>query len=288
MAFTESEFFSHLPGDTPSRAAIRPHAISNSLEKNFHPNGDPKSAYVIFTSVPPETIQRLIHYPHQYIILSKRLFYNEDLRTLIVKMPWRAHITAIEEFKSLIHRNLFHNPARHGLSMLGHTTYEIPPFAKEADDSYAPRRVLEEWPTMVIEVGRSDCLDRLRFEANWWLVRSDGVVRIAIIIVVNHDHPEIVFEMWQRPASQPEHSHALRSLTPQVTKTQEVRISRCGNDTVTVGAPLTIRLEDVLLRAPPGDERGFVFTAEKLEYVAHFVWETQGFIPLSDINLQGE
>lgn len=57
-------------------------------------------------------------------------------------------------------------------------------------------------------------------------------------------------------------------------------MSRIGNATVTVGAPLAVRLV-IFLRDPvgaAGDD--LVFTALDLEDVAHEIWEWQGFLPL--------
>lgn len=139
-------------------------------------------------------------------------------------------------------------------------------------------------PTIVVETGLSESLPRLRNDASWWLVKSSRLVKVAIIISISHDGPDILIETWEPRALSPNRSYALRSRgqNPQrPVKTQEIRMSRSGNARVTVGAPLTIRFFDLFLQAPAvAVEQDFVLTASGLEVVADEIWEWQGFLPL--------
>ncbi|PYH99846.1 hypothetical protein BO71DRAFT_424630 [Aspergillus ellipticus CBS 707.79] len=108
-------------------------------------------------------------------------------------------------------------------------------FVKEPDASWRPTDLLSlrstKWPTLVLEVGWTEYLARLRYEAKWWLVHSRGEVNVAIVRVAEKS----------RTMSTPTHTsllrrpyllyRALRVLTPDALDQRVLRLAIEATDT---------------------------------------------------------
>lgn len=53
------------------------------------------------------------------------------------------------------------------------------------------------WPTLVVESGVFESLDRLREDAKWWFSRSYGDVRIVLVVVADKPGALLRVEKWQ-------------------------------------------------------------------------------------------
>ena len=53
------------------------------------------------------------------------------------------------------------------------------------------------WPTCVIESGLSASLPRLREDVKWWFQRSNGEVRVVLVVIVNLLEDVTCVEKWQ-------------------------------------------------------------------------------------------
>lgn len=118
-----------------------------------------------------------------------RMFYNGDVRELIVKMPKRPLEMATRCFCDLITLQTHRMGLDDQLVPTGSATISGSPYKKEPYASYVamelPPGRNDKWPTLVIETGFLGSLRRLRVDAEWWLVRSRGDVKVAIIIAVD-------------------------------------------------------------------------------------------------------
>lgn len=145
-------------------------------------------------------------------------------------------------------------------------------FMKQADKSYLPKRLAEGmnfFPVIAVERGYMDIIDRLRVEAAWWLVASEGNVKVAIVLAIDREKEKIVFEQWKLVVGDDGKSVPAR--------TQEVVITRSGDGEVQVtGAPFTIQFHDLCLYVPESeDEEDLVYTAAHLKEIAQLVWGFQ-------------
>lgn len=76
---------------------------------------------------------------------------------------------------------------------------------KTADYSFVPHRRFQRyeetgetaWPTIVIESGLCASLSRLREDARWWLSRSQGEVRVVLVVTVYPGTRSLCVERWQ-------------------------------------------------------------------------------------------
>ncbi|XHF98763.1 hypothetical protein AWENTII_002302 [Aspergillus wentii] len=172
------------------------------------------------------------------------------------------------------------------LALEGSATVQDAPYAKEPDASYQPRENIpgrdSRWPSVVVEAGLSEGLGRLRIDAQWWLLRSRGQVKLAIVISVNRNEPRILFEQWEAYSGPSRSGHDLRSDSRgelRAERTHRITITHQLGTTTTVGDPLVIPFRSVFLRDPANAvEQDFVLTRADLELIAGFVWEAQGFI----------
>lgn len=76
---------------------------------------------------------------------------------------------------------------------------------KTADYSFVPHRRFQRqeetgemaWPTIVIESGLCASLSRLREDAKWWLSRSQGEVRVVLVVTLYPGTRSLCVERWQ-------------------------------------------------------------------------------------------
>ncbi|KAL1998618.1 hypothetical protein VTN02DRAFT_5884 [Thermoascus thermophilus] len=85
------------------------------------------------------------------------------------------------------------------LTAVGAGKYETPASSKQGDSAWKPkvfRGGPDDWPTIVIECGLSGSLARLRGDASWWLSRSNGDVKIVVLISITRAQKRLRIERW--------------------------------------------------------------------------------------------
>ncbi|KAI9931540.1 hypothetical protein ASPWEDRAFT_395583 [Aspergillus wentii DTO 134E9] len=276
-----SEFLSCLPEETPKVIASTLRAVNSALQQNLDADGNPRSEYVVVSYVGPQVVEQLVNNRG----VNMRMFYDEELRTLIVKLPMRPHEILIQRFNYMFLRESERQGDEESIDATGSETVEESPYAKEGDSGFLPRRFIPgrdpKWPTVVLEVGLSQGLEELRRCARWWLGTSNGLVKVVIIASIHRTQPQIIFEKWKLQPVQPNHPYGLRILGPGTpAKIQEITIFRRNNTTVTTGAPLVVQFEHIFLTPPSGTQQDYIFTAKQLEGIAERVWEKQRFVPM--------
>ena len=70
---------------------------------------------------------------------------------------------------------------------------------KQGDEAIKPvtRSLETDWPSLVTEVGYSESLQMLRFDAEWWLKYSAGQTKMVIIIKIKRNPNAIKLECWE-------------------------------------------------------------------------------------------
>lgn len=80
------------------------------------------------------------------------------------------------------------------------TTYKENSTRKEPNSGFRPQlSCLSEtnWPTLIIESGVSETLERLRVDTQWWPDNSLGNVNIVLLFSINDPKQEILIEQWE-------------------------------------------------------------------------------------------
>lgn len=248
--------------------------------------------YVVFMGVKKADLEK-IDKQRRKIGLDTRFSHDTDANLLIVKvMPSKGH-----ELGHLILAQMFKDElTRMGLPRncvvpVGATRYERPESSKEGDSGYYPRQPRQQeddWPTIVFESGYSESLARLRHDAQWWITKSQGDVKIVIIISVRPAEKLLVIEKWCH-APPPPNRRGTRSVqeltlvqnsTPQQGPTatsiatgQQISTVQQGTRWYDVcGGPLTLEFDKVFLRNPVPPESDIVFNATDLAEFAEEIW----------------
>ena len=135
-------------------------------------------------------------------------------------------------------------------------------------------------PYLVLEVGVSESLPRLRNDASWWLSNSDGEVKVVLLIEVDKDHKRLNIETWEIVSPWPDPTRHDDPSTPaQVPALTHLVSIGPPNDVDTgapsiSGAPLKLDFGKVFLRAPtpPAEKAHIELSPEDLSEWARILW----------------
>jgi hypothetical protein len=129
----------------------------------------------------------------------------------------------------------------------------------------------DDFPTIVIEVGFSETLRKLRNNARLWFSMSSNNVQIVILIAVRAANNQIIIEKWA-VGPLPAGRRRTRHTPPQVPQIeQEITITRTPPNTfaITSGvAPLILEFSRLFLRPAVGAEHDIVYTQAHLVNIA--------------------
>jgi hypothetical protein len=164
------------------------------------------------------------------------------------------------------------------LTSCGSKRYYGPNWAKGPDSSFVPeppRVARRDWPSVVFEIGCLESLTRLRFEAGFWLQKSNGLVRIVLVVAIQRSSRQLIFEIWENRPSQwnistSANPNPVNSMVPTMTQVASAaeqqgwqQLSPGSHFTIT-GAPLRFHFQDVFLRPPILPETDVILTAANL------------------------
>lgn len=155
-----STFLEALLEGTPDFIATDLRTIKTVLRQ--HLNADKQSPdYDVFSCMPPLTVEELVENPRFYGGFSGRIFYNADVRKLILKLPERPHEVATRGIELLVSSEAVRQRVKRELTITGTETVRATPYAKEGDTALVPRRDIpgrdnNKWPTIVIETELSE------------------------------------------------------------------------------------------------------------------------------------
>ena len=160
--------------------------------------------------------------------------------------------------------------------------------SKEADSAFIPLPARADWPaypTLIIDSGTPDSLPRLRDDARWWLVASEGQVKIALLVAIDLPAKTIAIEKWVDTAagtrSEPRSSgpprHHQSAFAPACVATIKV-VPKAGNPASTetsftvTGCPMALEFDQVFLRPPVGSEGDILIGQPFCQDLATIVW----------------
>jgi hypothetical protein len=153
--------------------------------------------------------------------------------------------------------------------IVGASRYEVPGVrSKEGDQGFKPRSRMSssDWPSLMIEVGVSESINILRYDACWWLLNSGGHTNIVVIISIRRSDRSIVIGRWERmPLTHP--TRPTSNVTVP-TKVQRVLIDQNSNVTC---APLIIPIAKLLDTVPPG-ANNLTFNSTAMGTFANDFW----------------
>jgi len=177
--------------------------------------------YLAFTSVSKESLDEIdrIREERRGWLPRMTILYDGREEILIVKlMVGVIHEGVAREFASMFDMKLFLLDVRESLLATGSARFgRLGGRSKEADVGYKPRsrRMEDEWPSFVIEVGVSESVAMLLRDAAFWITNSDGRTRIVIVLSVNRRDRRILVERWEEvPRRRPNVSTANYSRIP--------------------------------------------------------------------------
>jgi hypothetical protein len=232
--------------------------------------GDTAQQYLAFQPVTVDDLAKIdrAHGSMGHI----RLTHYTDIDLLIVKIPMAQH----EAAHLGLGKKLILNVARMGipddeLHPVGATRFHGRKSSKEGDSSYRPysfRPNSTDWPTIVIEAGATESLNRLRSDADWWLTRSRGNVNVVIIISTNRAQSTLLIEKWEL-SPRTERLLTLESTQRTPTKMQIITIDSTNTAT---GGPLVLEFDKIFLRPAVPPESDITFTAQDLSTWAAQIW----------------
>jgi len=243
-------------------------AIESQAKKLRSANADEyPSLYMVFSPVTQDQLANIEHVRDTHY-KSLRFMYLNDPKALIVKIvPSGPHEFATEAFISSLMEKVGGMGLRRALPSVGRTTYQGDSNGKQADGGFKPwvARPLEtDWPTLVLECGVSESLQRLVVDAQWWLANSHGEVKIVLLFFVSTTTRTIHIQHWEI-----DNMPNLQLIaTPTIKKTITI------NAQAVSGGTLRLDFQKLFLR-PPVASRGegdFTFTAQDLRDYYDDVW----------------
>lgn len=230
----------------------------------------PEHPFVLeFENVPPDLIAESLYNPLLFGADNLRIFYDEDdQQRLKLKIPSTVHNHAERRLTLEIERATIYMGLEDSFKRLGGGRVTFEKISKEPDSSFRPVFLPpgrpKKWPTIIVETGNSESLQRLRNIANLWISHSDGMVKVVVLLSV--DRRRIAIEKWI-----PEHRDNNGVVA---VREQDIVISKDENDkTVVGGAGLTLRFEEMFLHEPFNEaQNDCVMLPGKLKGIAESVW----------------
>ena len=215
-----------------------------------------------------------------------RFLYLPHQQTLVVKMM----LSMVHQLAaSLVERMLWEKTTPMGLGreladMRGTRYQGLSGTSKEADCAFKPesRPLGTNWPTLVIECGVSETVERLKVDANWWLTNSSGAVGIVLLFSITEADHTILIEKWEMGdmeilKSTPE--HPLRTaMAPQLTDSITIPQPADGERSLSLSFTKVFDRGPVRVEDQDGDadddslERDIVFTPLDLSQWAAEIW----------------
>jgi hypothetical protein len=244
------------------------------LSKNLS-QGQVNNEYLIVKDVDKNTMDRIENLEYSGV----RCEWHEDLEILIVKVPTKAHETAAAQFGAEIDfaaRIMGLPREEHQLIGAGTNSAQGGSPKKEPDWSMVNTNIRPnpaDFPSIVVEVGFSETLPKLREDAELWFSMSNNTVQIVILIAIHRTNNQIIFEKW---TVQPTGRRATRHTPSQLPQAeQEITITRTPPNTFTItngAAPLVLEFNRLFLRQPVGGEHDIRLTQMQLIGVARDVF----------------
>jgi len=156
--------------------------------------------YVVFTLVSEEQLMTIDKLRNDHY---KRLhfMYLEQLQTLIVKIiTSELHEIVHRKFECMLNQKAARMGLPDDLGLIGGARHKGNRNRKEPNSCYIPYSGVlagTPWPTLAVESRVSETIERLRVDANWWIMNSSGAVNIVLVFSVKKAGRIIDIEQWE-------------------------------------------------------------------------------------------
>lgn len=269
----------YLPTDTPLAIGSTVSSIKTVVARELRKDNPP--SYILFSNVPPNII-RPSDDSQVPGLKGLRITYDEHVRRLLVKLPTALHEGGSWYFTREILEATNAMGLKRDLKLLGSATVTEQGVSKEPDSSFRPSNLPVgrdiKWPSVVMETGYSEALNRLHADAQLWISRSRGQVTAVVLISAKRDLEQIIFEKFIPNYTPLGPVRASRGPVVYAICQQRVIVTRNQGQVAVTGGPLIITFEEMFLRSPnPPNEQDYVLGQQQLTEIA----ETHGVIKLS-------
>lgn len=198
-------------------------------------NGGPQ--YIAVLGVTRDVLSQIDQ--NRFKLPRMRLYHDASFERLIIKFVGSRHEIVVREFTAEFMEHC------QAIGITRYDLYTIGPGrkasvdtnrSKEPDEAFRPKntRTYEAcYPTLCIEVGRSESLNQLRNDARFWLTHTDRQVRVVILIHIQADNKMLHIEHWEMV--QRSLSRTREDAMP--TNLQEFDLCLLGDGTVSANPP---------------------------------------------------
>lgn len=245
-------------------------------------DGQDWNPFVVFRDVPEQELDSVLSAANaeESIITKLGFDYYRPFEVLVVKLRSKEQEQAVQLFTRMLYRKLgqmHQNTSKH-LRSSGPEVMKTKDRVKVPDACFSPVVNVSEdrqgnyWPTLVIEVGFSQCHGRLDQDAKWWLQQSEGHVRMVLTVSIERQGCEgIKIEKWVPSNCKESHHDHRYDSNGGLVKAPSITICRGQNGKVAMmngEEQLVIPFTQVLHREPQENDRDIVFEREDLENLA--------------------
>lgn len=221
--------------------------------------------YVVFCGVTKEGLTKI----DRFRGMPFRLMYDSETESLIIKiMVGKAHDWVAGLFSDILRQKIL-SKCGDFRALSDMRTFRCRSESgreKEPDVALVPRNRnrVEDWPSLVIEVGVAESLNALRRDAFFWIFHSNEATRVVLVIAVDVTARTITIERWgNEPLIIPARVPLIRP-----RKLQSLTIDVNG----VVGAPLLVPSELIFDSGHvPQGVLGSDFTFDANELTSFFV-----------------
>ncbi|OOF95831.1 hypothetical protein ASPCADRAFT_405533 [Aspergillus carbonarius ITEM 5010] len=234
--------------------------------------------YISYKHVSPQKFTWIDEHRDQ-LECKVRFAYYPDISTMIIKIPTREHEithTNIGETVTIQIRNM--GIPRDEYLALGATIYVGPTASKKESDAAWINPTLrpkhDDWPFLVMEVGVSESLSRLRQDVAWWISNSRGQVRIVLLIQVTRSSKRIVLEKYIPKEAVYPRTRARAALPPVYVPdlVSTTTVNHGVSPPVVTGGRMVLEFEKVIGRPPIAPEEDIELTPALLIDATRFVF----------------
>lgn len=267
----------YLPTDTPLAIGSTIRGIKTVVARELAKNNPPP--YILFSNVPPNIIKPS-NDSQVPGLKGLRITYDENVRSLLVKLPSRSHEGGSWYFTRGILEATSAMDLRRDLMLLGAATVAEQGVSKEPDASFSlsnlPVGRDPKWPSVVVETGYIETSSRLHADAQLWISRSRGQVKAVILSSFGRDVEKIIFEKLVPDYTPLRPVRASRGPVVYAICQQKVAVTRSQGQVAVTGAPLIITFEEMFLRSPnPPNERDYVLGQQELTEISEDSWRNR-------------
>lgn len=187
-------------------------------------------------------------------------------------MPKSAHEVVRGFFDKAIEPLLWNMDLTYHLEQDGSTKIDVGGANREPDGQWVLNPVpagSPSKPTLILEVGLSETMAKLRRDAQMWTDPNRGGINIAMMLKVDRRKPKITIEMWTWDPV---------SVQAQCRRTVVICESQSGDKVTITGAPLKIPFDLLFRRNPTGRlEKDISLDRKMFERLARRVGDCQDF-----------